>query len=220
MEKAMVKFNPKNTSIISVIGMDVTDRSPADNHPNTAEKEDHPKRASFAFGLRPIYLISRVFGLLPFSIIHDSNGVAQEPRFGKLDALWMVINIGIYVSMAYLTFYDIKFDQNSTGITTTLLTGDDLLILMKLILGMIMIGLDLYNRFGFIEIWRKFSIFDAEASLFSPKPPFNRFYIVLIIFSLQISFPKCRWQTEVFISIMGKAIDVIGFIAPWYRLCS
>lgn len=177
MERTMVKLNHRNTSIISVVGIDMSDGAPADNHSNTAEVEDHPKTASFTFGLRPIYYFSRVFGLLPFSIIHDSDGVALEPKIGKLDALWMVINIGIYASMTYFVYKDINYYQNA--ITTTLLTGDDLLFLMEIILGMVIIGLDFYNRFGFIDILRKFSIFDTEA---------NSIISISFLFCLQMTF--------------------------------
>lgn len=50
----------------------------------------------FVYNLSSIHLYSRLFGLVPFTLVRDSNGEVQRSRVGKFDLLWFVISISVF----------------------------------------------------------------------------------------------------------------------------
>lgn len=49
------------------------------------------QKDTFAYCFRPIHIVSRAFGLMPFSITFDSNGEIQKSNVSKFDVLWFVV---------------------------------------------------------------------------------------------------------------------------------
>lgn len=158
----MFKFNIKKNKIISVIGVDT---SSAESQHKIGEKDDHSKKVSFIHGLRPIYYFSRVLGLMPFSIIYDSNEKIKGPNISKLDGLWFVIQISLHLSMIYLINFNIRVakQRNKTS-SSTITTSDSLLLLSELFFGMVIMCINMCNRFKIIDVLNKFTIFDSKAS--------------------------------------------------------
>lgn len=122
-------------------------------------------KLNFAYSFRPIYYFSRTVGLMPFSIAYDSNGNAQEPRVKRLDALWFVVSISCYIFVAWSTYriYYLAILQSPYTILV-LNMCDYLLLIGELIFAVVMIAMDMWNRFNLVDILKKIQYFDKKAS--------------------------------------------------------
>lgn len=128
--------------------------------PIYAKKIIKSKDIDFFYSLRPIYFVSRLFGLLPFSIIRDSSGVVQNARVNSFDLIWFFIALCIYLSMAWICYKSVEARQER--LSYTMVIGDGVILTLSLINSANMIIMDMFNRFKFIEILKKFSFFDDE----------------------------------------------------------
>lgn len=153
----MINLNHKNAEKVTVVKVN---SSAVDIKANVNKVQ--PKD-SFAYSFRSIYYYSRVFGLLPYSIIYDTEGEPQVPRVGVLNCLWFIVSIFLYSSMAYVSYIDmsISHDQN---VPHVLVLGSYFLQILSLIFGAVIIIMDMCNRHRFVDILRKIGIFDKEAS--------------------------------------------------------
>lgn len=120
------------------------------------------KNESFTNTLRPFYIISRMFGLLPFSIKFDANGEIQDARVSAFDLLWFAISICVYLFMAVAFNLQMMEIPPDYKVSFILYFGDMLLSLSGLIFGPIEIIMDMCNRFKLVSIIRKLTAFDKE----------------------------------------------------------
>lgn len=122
------------------------------------------QRFNFSHSFRPTYIVSRIFGLMPFSIVYYPNGDVDRPRVSIFDGLWFAVSLclytcGIYVASAYQIY-----SQPTSKMSVVLIIGFSVCSLLGLLLGYISIFSDMVNRFKLIDIVRNFTIFDQEAS--------------------------------------------------------
>lgn len=130
------------------------------NVENSIEKEIQRKRnIDFLYCFRPIYYFSRIFGSMPFSIIHDSNGDVKKSRITIFDGFWFVISICIYSAAVFLIFDSKIMDQASPTFVTIL---GNTFIMMNITHGVLSVPIEMCNRFKFIEIVKNFVIFDKD----------------------------------------------------------
>lgn len=139
---------------------------------NPPAKKNHSKEDTFAYGFRPIYLFSRFFGLMPFSIIYDSTGEALKPSISRLACFWLVILISIHTLMFITVFKAIEIPTGQFEYSPILYVGDAILFLMQLVCTILLFGLNIRNRFEFIDILKMFVEFDKEASQHLHEPFF------------------------------------------------
>lgn len=113
---------------------------------------------------RPIYYFSRIFGVMPFSIVCDLNGEIKKIKISVFDGLWFFISISIYLLMAIIYQRDLKLviDQRSF-----LYAAGNFLLILSLAIYVIAIGTDMYNRSKYVEILKKITVFDNEVSHFN-----------------------------------------------------
>lgn len=126
------------------------------------ERKAKSKNVNFIFSVQPIHYISRACGLMPFSIIHSSNGEILEPKIRKFDVLWFGISICVYSAMAYVFYLNVKFSQDPNTKSYFLVVGDYMLYIAVLIYGVLVRGMDMCNRFNLVEILKCFTMFDKE----------------------------------------------------------
>lgn len=124
-----------------------------------------PVKLSFEYCLRPIYYISRMCGLLPFSIRRNSNGEIKEPRITILDCLLLTLSIIWYLFLTYNSFHDIRYWPNLNK-SQVLTVSNYSLLIMGLIFGTITITMDLINRSRLVDILRKFIKFDKNVIIY------------------------------------------------------
>lgn len=166
------------------------------------QKKNCSGMLSFVHSFRPIHYFSRVFGLMPFSIVHDSRGELQKPKVSFSSSLWFVISICIYSFMAYSVFKNMKIAHDSSLTSTILLVGDDLLLASNFIFGAVIVLIDMCNRLKLTNILKDFMVFDEEVGLSTAfminNYPSNR-------------CRQCRWPALEFVPIIRRIIVVLGF---------
>lgn len=114
---------------------------------------------NFECGIRPIYYISRVIGLWPFSIVHNSNGLIQRTEIRFFDALWFLVSIAIYFIATLTIFEGIKQSHSSN---LMIMIFNYILQITGLAFGTLIIAVDMYNRNKIANILEMFTSFDNK----------------------------------------------------------
>lgn len=154
----MIDINSESLATTSVINdVEVS----VDNQMPVAKNDVKLEKPNFALSFRPIYYCSRVFGLMPFTIIYDSNDNVQKPKVGLLDSLWFLISICSYLIMAYISCQRSAIYQNIPYVFSF---GVFMIFLSSQIFGALIIVMDMCNRFRLVDILKKIVIFDKEVS--------------------------------------------------------
>lgn len=117
------------------------------------------------YSFRPIYYLLRVCGMMPFTCIYDAYGYPHSPKIRKRDGLSVVIAICFYLSMTGLVIYHMDIKEHRHSPIYMLLLGNYVHLISCIIFGIVIIAIDLWNRFKLIDILKKFTIFDTKASL-------------------------------------------------------
>lgn len=115
-------------------------------------------------GFKSTYYFSRCFGLWPFTIAYNSNGsIIIEACLYQFDCLWFLISICVYLIALYYTYDHIKTEQlkSSENYFFSHLIYN-LIQIPPLLLGVIGIVLDMFNRKRLVNIFEKSIIFDRE----------------------------------------------------------
>lgn len=115
---------------------------------------------NFEFSFQPIYYFSRSFGLMPFTVVYDSNGEAQRSKVRILDGFMFSVAICLCLTMAYYTCQGTNF-LNLPYIFV--LVGQNIQT-MNMISGALVIGMDMCNRFKIIDILNRFTTFDKQVT--------------------------------------------------------
>lgn len=198
----MGKCNNNSISDVSIIK--------TTQYPTTQKVTQEKLRAenvNFEYSFRPIYYISRFFGLMPFSIVFDPIRGIQKPHVNIFDGIWFFVSILIYISMAFISYNDIKLSKDSNTASFILMLGDSVLLILGLIYSALIIIFDMRNRFKLIEILNKFIKFDKEVG-----SHFDFNSIGFVYFRSKYFF---RYHAMESITIIRRKIDVHGYFASY-----
>lgn len=122
-----------------------------------------PKNLTFAYSFKPIHILSRIFGFMPFTIVLDSSGAIQTARVTVLDCLWFITFIGTYIfSTLYFIMY-IRGKEVPSSIAM-LAYSTQIIVIVRKLLNCACIATDMCNRRKFVDILKKISIFDEKVS--------------------------------------------------------
>lgn len=127
----------------------------------------HDKRGNlhnFAYSFRPVYYVSRAFGLMPYTIIYDTNGEPIKPKITARDSLWMTISVFIYLTLGYSAYQNMALPENRSTTSYILILGDSVLLILSLVFGGQLIIMDFFNRFKLVDVVKKITAFDVEVS--------------------------------------------------------
>lgn len=155
------------------------------------------KDFNFAYGFRPIYYFSRVFGLMPFTLTYNSNGKIDGQKIKVIDILWFVISITMNLVMIFMISGSTQYLHHVKSTSLILEGGDHLLLLLSAIFDVILMGFDMCIRFKLMEILKNIDNFDDEVRVVLHVLQTNSFH-VQTIFRLQKS--ECistTWKTIV-----------------------
>lgn len=112
----------------------------------------------FYHSIKPLCTMSRIFGLLPFTV-HRDNGV-YESKFTIFNKIWFVCTITTSFFLAFAMLPKIKY---TIEVETSIMfaTGQVMLLLnfMKINLAILF---DVLNRKRLIKLWKKFVEFDKS----------------------------------------------------------
>lgn len=116
---------------------------------------------NFSYSFRPIHLFSRLFGLLPFTIVYGPNGDAQEARVTAFDILWFIISVFFYLifTLHSLIHMQMPSDPNQLPL---LIHIEYAILIVRSIFSSVIIIFDMCNRSTLIDILKKFTTFDME----------------------------------------------------------
>lgn len=174
----MTKVNYDNIPTIAIVKMMHSSGDQVANQ--LVDKQYFRDSSNFLYTFRPIYYVSRVFGLMPYTIVYDTNGDAVKPKKTACDCLWFVISILVYTALAYLIYQEKtvpSYDKSTSMLI--LMLGDRILSILSLIFGAQLIIMDMCNRYKLIDILKNVTIFDKEVSF--PINAFNSNKFVFLI---------------------------------------
>lgn len=161
----MEKFEQRNSFSVAII----KNIPYPDNQLNVEKNVDYLKECGFMYSLRPIYYFSRLFGLMPFSILYDSNGDVQKPKVRFLDGLWFTISISVFLSIVIASVQEMEF-------ISSLDLRMFMIVTMGLIFDAIFIVLDMFNRVKLVDIFKKFVIFDKAVRFLIYYQHFHEYF--------------------------------------------
>lgn len=144
--------------------------------PSTTLKRKCIKTLNFGSVFCPLYCLSRIWGLAPFTIVKSSNGEVQNPKLRLRDVLWFLVMVcgQLYFmqkSWANFNTSSIKIKKE----TWILIISARGMEIFAFAYGIATIFMNICNRFKVINIIKMFIHFDREVCWFnfSPCSPFS-----------------------------------------------
>lgn len=123
--------------------------------------------------IRPMYVISRIFGMLPFKLLHSSMDGIVGQCVRPADLFWFIISIGFHFCLAFLSNQNFKADEHwQTKSLFSVIAN--LSLFFDITLSMLIIIFDMVHRQHIIKILRQFIEFDKKvrfiSCLLAPSP--------------------------------------------------
>lgn len=137
--------------------------------PSNKTNENALPQNNFSILFRPLYFVARIFGLLPFSIIYIETGDIQSSRVNKFDVLWFVLSFSAYSILLWFYQHKLLLSHVLLDKLGILTVCHDMATILKIILQIISIILDMYNRTQIIDILKQFANFDNEVTFIGFK---------------------------------------------------
>lgn len=126
-----------------------------------ALKTSNSRRLNFVHSFKPIYILSRIFGFMPFTIAYNSDGGIQRARITVIDFIWFTISIGVYI-FSTLNFIAFIMRTQVPHSYITLAYATRSIIIMRKLFYIVCIAADMCNRFKLVEILKKIGHFDEK----------------------------------------------------------
>lgn len=111
---------------------------------------------------RPIFIFSRCFALIPFSIETSQLGEVERANLTFLDLIWPCIATAIYLGLTVLSFFGAIGTKSDMRTTHILVIGDRLLFMFGVTIGTASITMNLINRNRLLWNIQQFEAFDKE----------------------------------------------------------
>lgn len=83
---------------------------------------------NFSECFRPIYIFSRIFGLLPYTIECDANDDIKNTRVKMFDFICFAIRVPLITSFLWFVYTNYNFHNTNVLITTNLLLETFLIV--------------------------------------------------------------------------------------------
>lgn len=138
----------------------------------------NPRDLNFAYGFRPIYYFCRAFGLMPFTLIFNSNGTIDGYKIEVIDILWFMISIAINSIMTFMISGSTQYLHEVKSTSFILEAGDHVLLLLSAIFDVILLGMDMCVCFKLVEIVKKINSFDDEVRVVCRITSFGWFLFI------------------------------------------
>lgn len=156
------------------------------NHLNRSNNKHVRLKQTMFAGFRPLFCFSRITGLMPFSIVCNSNGEVQSCKVKVVDVVWFVISICVCILLAIWNSYCLysNISHHSPAMIVLNATGPILSILC-FTFSALFYAINMWNRQKFLGILQNLERFDKEVS-------FNILYIesfpmyLIVMFLIQM----------------------------------
>lgn len=141
------------------------EQSSVANHFRITTGNASKQNFSLMHSYRPIYIVSRTFGQMPFSITYHSNGDIHRPVITKLDALWFLLSLSAIICFAYFGFLLFDLKEVFGSLSPISAVGNFSICCISAMLDLIAIIWDMYYRFIFVDMFRNIAMFDQKVRL-------------------------------------------------------
>lgn len=128
------------------------------------EKKPLKKPLTFYDCSRPVYLMSRLFGLFPFTVHYDSNGCMQRAAVGAFDGVWFIGAITLNLFLAYLMLIQVKSSIEEKS-SAKFIAGR-IIFTVNFVMVVAFIVLDMINRHRLVNTIKEIIKFDTSVRKF------------------------------------------------------
>lgn len=157
----MTKINSKHISTVTTVEI-------LQSSDEKVVKMFAPKISSnfpnFAYSFRPVYYVSRAFGLMPFSIIYNSNREPNNSKVTVYDCLWLMVSVCIYLMLGFFRYRNLVLPEGASTTSHILILGDSVVLILSLTFAGQFVIMDFFNRFKLVDVLKKIIVFDNEVS--------------------------------------------------------
>lgn len=122
-----------------------------------------PSKAVY-HSFRPIFYMSRLFGLAPFSVQTNLFDEVQRVKLTFFDLLWFCTAILMYLSLAVFGVLG-PIRPSDFGSVYILVLGDQLLLVFGLVMCFVSVIMDMVNRNRIMGNIQRFEAFDKEVEI-------------------------------------------------------
>lgn len=126
---------------------------------------DPQSSCDFVHSFRPIYIVSRIFGHMPFSIVYNANGGIDRAVVNTLDIVWGIISFGIYSYALFLSSNWVRTQRSYKVLPTISIVIDAFVFGSIQVLSMFTIVFDMCCRWELTALIKNFTIFDKKVRL-------------------------------------------------------
>lgn len=132
----------------------------------SAKTIERSETLDFLSSFKLIYYLLRVFGLWPFALVRDSNVEIQKYKIKRLDLLWFIISMPLYIAASIIFYKNSQFERENLKFTRKILnSGEYIRVTISLIFVALAIVIDMCNRFKLINVVNMFVRFDESVSV-------------------------------------------------------
>lgn len=115
----------------------------------------------FYYSVRPIVVVSRCYGLNPFSYETNVYGEVHRIKITFSDSVWFIVAVGMYLSVAIILSTQTHFPAEFKSVFLLVL-GDRMLAVHGLVMCAVSIIMDMMNRDRILQNVQRFQAFDTE----------------------------------------------------------
>lgn len=115
----------------------------------------------FYYSIRPLVIVSRCYGLLPFSFETNVYGEVHRTKVTIFDSIWFIVAIAMYFSCAFVVSMQIRLAPEYKSMIILLL-AEQLLLVFGLVMCVVGIIMDMLNRDRILRNVQRFQSFDTE----------------------------------------------------------
>lgn len=159
---------------------------PVQNQLQTPFENVHKPQVNFRHSFRPVYIVSRIFGQMPFTIAYNANGEIQRAIVNKLDGVWFACSLSVFIYMIFSAYEFFFMGPNSIHEIEVSFVGMFSIISISMIIGALGLILDFCNRSTFVDILKKTAIFDETVN--SNLKAWNVIFLLFVEFKLKLLF--------------------------------
>lgn len=145
----MITFNRKHSRIVLVDNLIKS---------SMTFKARPTKIMNFGSVFHPLYYLSRIWGLVPFSIVTKSNGDVQNPKIHLRDVLFFAISFKIRLLFSFISHKRYM----ELGKANTLDLCVYLFEEFSFLYGILIAIMNVCNRFKLMDMLKMYNHFDKE----------------------------------------------------------
>lgn len=108
----------------------------------------------------PVYILSRLYGLCPFTIQYTEKGHMENVRVSVFDAIGFILAIGFNCMLLFCLFNTLIFGD--TVEITVLFMANRTTLVFALASSTLFIPMDMLNRKRLLKMFKQFHTFDKE----------------------------------------------------------